>query len=296
MARIRSIHPGLFTDEAFVSLSAEAQILWIGLWCEADDQGVFEWKPTTLKMRILPAATEAIDPLLDELQRANCVRVYAVHGRPYGVIRNFVRHQRPKAPKEVHPLPPEYRAYAGYTSAGTRPNATTGRKRYDAAESEAAFDAPDAPPADDFGGFAPESSSEVDADDVASLRNEFGTSSEPVREFALRWRMEDGGWKEPSRDAGFQDVARVTPVRTHTHVDAHTRGSTLQSRGSENAVTDWLSRSEKGDSASGPRTRPSLPSRDHGTEKSSIAALGQSRPFAGHSGPTPILPSAGGAR
>ena len=32
MARIRSIHPGIWTDEAFVELSALARLLYIGLW------------------------------------------------------------------------------------------------------------------------------------------------------------------------------------------------------------------------------------------------------------------------
>ncbi len=41
MARIRSIHPGLFTDEAFMALSLLARVVLPGLWTECDDQGVF---------------------------------------------------------------------------------------------------------------------------------------------------------------------------------------------------------------------------------------------------------------
>ena len=41
MARIRSVHPGLFTDEAFMGASSDARILMIGLWCQAWDDGVF---------------------------------------------------------------------------------------------------------------------------------------------------------------------------------------------------------------------------------------------------------------
>ncbi|GJD73116.1 hypothetical protein [Methylobacterium goesingense] len=129
MSRIRSIHPGLFTDEAFVSLSAPAQVLWIGLWCEADDQGVFEWKPLTLKMRLMPASTESVEPLLQELLDAGCICRFE-EGRPYGVVRNFVKHQRPKSPKVVHPLPESHRNYAGFNGDGSRPDATTGRKRF----------------------------------------------------------------------------------------------------------------------------------------------------------------------
>jgi hypothetical protein len=56
MARIRSVHPSLFTDEAWVSCSPLARVLYIGLLTDADDQGLFEWKPIQIKMRLLAGA------------------------------------------------------------------------------------------------------------------------------------------------------------------------------------------------------------------------------------------------
>jgi hypothetical protein len=168
MPRIRSVHPGLFTDEAFVSCSDGAQIFWIGLWTEADDQGVFEWKPVTLKMRLRPAATRPVDPLLTELSAAGMIKEFECDGRRYGVVRNFARHQRPKAPKDVHPLPTELRNYAGFNSDGSRPDATTGRKRF--------------------------------AHNTPSVRNEYGTTSESRSQ--MEEGEEDGGYpyqgQEPS--------------------------------------------------------------------------------------------------
>lgn len=117
MARIRSVHPGLFTDEAFVALSSDAQILLIGLWTESDDQGVFEWKPITLRMRLRPAKDGDITALLGELISANTVAQYEVGGRQYGAIRNFRKYQRPKTPNAVHPLPSEWRNYVGLVDA-----------------------------------------------------------------------------------------------------------------------------------------------------------------------------------
>lgn len=111
MPRIRSIHPGLFTDEAFIQLSDAAQIFWVGLLTEADDQGVFEWKPSTLKLRLRGATTEPIEPLLDELAALDLIRQYTSGDRQYGAIRNFKRFQRPKKPNAVHPMPPEFRTY-----------------------------------------------------------------------------------------------------------------------------------------------------------------------------------------
>ena len=113
MARIRSVHPGLFTDEAFVSRSPLARLLFIGLWTEADDEGAFEWKPIQIKMRLLPVDNTDVAPLLAELVEANMMRRYSAGGREYGAIRNFRRFQRPKKPKSVHPMPAEVRTYVG---------------------------------------------------------------------------------------------------------------------------------------------------------------------------------------
>jgi hypothetical protein len=107
MARIRSIHPGLFSDEAFVALSAQAQVFWIGLLCDADDQGVFEWKPVSLKMRILPAAVTDVPALLSELSAQNLIRQFERNGQHLGAIRNFCRYQRPKWPRAVFPVSAE---------------------------------------------------------------------------------------------------------------------------------------------------------------------------------------------
>lgn len=115
MARIRSIHPGLFTDEAFVSLSPLARVFLIGIWTEADDQGVVEWKPVTLKMRVLPADNADADALLDELVEQNIIARYEVAGKSFGALRNFRKYQRPKKPNAVHPLPDQYRTYVGIT-------------------------------------------------------------------------------------------------------------------------------------------------------------------------------------
>lgn len=121
MARIRSIHPGLWTDEAFVSVSPLARLLHVGIWNECDDQGAFEWKPITLKMRLLPNDNADLSALLAELVGANMVARYSVNGRDYGAVRNFGRFQRPKKPKSTHPMPSEWRKYAGSDGEGSEP-------------------------------------------------------------------------------------------------------------------------------------------------------------------------------
>lgn len=120
MARIRSIHPPIFTDEGFVSLSMAARVLLMGIWTEADDHGVFEWKPVTLKMRVMPVDNVSIPELLAECEAADVVKRFT-DGKSYGLVRNFCRYQRPKKPKYVHPIPSELYLYAGLKADGTLP-------------------------------------------------------------------------------------------------------------------------------------------------------------------------------
>lgn len=111
MARIRSIHPGLFTDEAFMTLSMAARVLLVGLWSHADDGGGFEWKPLVLKARIFPADNIDIAPTLQELEDNDIIKRYDVSGKGYGAVRNFGKWQRPQKPKRFVPMPIPVREY-----------------------------------------------------------------------------------------------------------------------------------------------------------------------------------------
>lgn len=115
MARIRSIHPALFTDEAFAGLSMAARVLLLGLWTEADDQGVFDWKPITLKMRIMPVDNVDVPALLAELEQADVIRKFAQEGKTLGAIRNFCKFQKPKTPKYREIKYAEIRKYVAST-------------------------------------------------------------------------------------------------------------------------------------------------------------------------------------
>lgn len=114
MSRIRSIHPGLWTDEAFVSLSPCARLLFIGMWNECDDKGLFVWSPLKLKMRIMPADNIDASALLAEIEGTGQIRKYEVAGKTYGAVRNFGKFQRPKKPNTVHPSTAEILAFAGH--------------------------------------------------------------------------------------------------------------------------------------------------------------------------------------
>lgn len=147
MARIRSIHPRIYTDENFVSLSMAARVLLPALWTEAFDDGVFEWKPLTLKMRLFPADPLDLGKLLEELEAASWLRRFDAAGKAYGAIRNFQKWQRPKKPNSSGVLPTDLVAYVG---------------------ADPAMSADSAPP----GGRS--------VHDTEQVGNQFGTSSEPV--------------------------------------------------------------------------------------------------------------------
>lgn len=171
MARIRSIHPGLWTDEAFVSLSPFARLLFMGIWTECDDMGSFEWSPLKLKMRLLPADNQDAGALLAELEAADTVMSYDVGGKRYGAVRNFCQFQRPKKPNSTYPQTDAVRAYV----------ATEARSTRDGSEPTPSSTPPSSEPAI--------SSTEASAEPVG---NQLPTGGEKCRQ------MEDGGWRSSS--------------------------------------------------------------------------------------------------
>jgi hypothetical protein len=122
LARIRSVHPDLFLDEAFVSLSPAARLFLIGVWTESDDHGAFEWQPSRLRFKILPADGIAGDELLGELERANIIKKVDIDGRAYGLVRNFCRFQRPKKPTYKVDIPVEHRSFVALKADGSLPS------------------------------------------------------------------------------------------------------------------------------------------------------------------------------
>jgi hypothetical protein len=121
MSRIRSVHPGLFTDESFASVSMAARMLIIGIWTEAWDDGVFEWKPLTLKMRIFPADSLTVEPLLSELAESGVICAFERDGKRLGAIRNFCKFQRPKKPNSSGSLPDDIKKYVALEARSSEP-------------------------------------------------------------------------------------------------------------------------------------------------------------------------------
>lgn len=121
MPRIRSLHPGFFTDEKIVTVSAFARLLFLGVLTECDDNGVFEWKPVTLKMRLFPVDSVEIGGLLGELVAIDAIARTTIDGRDCGIVRNFCKFQRPKKPHMRFPFPNQFRTYVGIDGHASEP-------------------------------------------------------------------------------------------------------------------------------------------------------------------------------
>jgi hypothetical protein len=95
--RIRTVKPELFKDEDLWDLGQETGFpvlqAFEGLWCYADKEGRFEWRPRQLKTDILPYWDGDFSRVLDALATRGFVVKYAVGGREYGLVRTFKKHQ-----------------------------------------------------------------------------------------------------------------------------------------------------------------------------------------------------------
>jgi hypothetical protein len=107
MARIRSIKPGFFTNDALAELPMAARLLFVGLWCVADREGRMGDRPKKLRAEILPFDDVDVDKLLKSLTEAGFIQRYEGAGERYIQILNFTKHQHPhvKEPPSTIPAP-----------------------------------------------------------------------------------------------------------------------------------------------------------------------------------------------
>lgn len=111
-SRIRSIKPEALADEALWDAEAATGLplfrAFTGLWCYADREGRFEWRPRTLGKFILPHWIGDFEAVLNALA-PHFVQRYEVGGRVYGHVRNFHKHQKPnhREPPSECPAPPD---------------------------------------------------------------------------------------------------------------------------------------------------------------------------------------------
>lgn len=99
MARIRTIKPEFFVDEDLQDLEianpgAYCMMVFAGLWGHCSRDGVFEYRPRTLKLSILPFLPFEMADTLNLLVGSGFIQRFCVDDREYGYISTFVDHQR----------------------------------------------------------------------------------------------------------------------------------------------------------------------------------------------------------
>jgi len=101
--RSRNIKPGFFINEKLGELSYESRLLFIGLWCAADCDGLLEYRPGRIKMQIFPYDKIDIEAMIDELVSIResdgspsfLIRYYVNGTGDILQIQNFKKHQNP---------------------------------------------------------------------------------------------------------------------------------------------------------------------------------------------------------
>lgn len=99
MPRIRTIKPEFFRHEDLQDLEAAnpgsyCMLVFIGLWSQCDNQGVFIYRPRQLKLDILPFLDFDMEETLSLLSQAGLLSLYEADGKQYGIIPTLPEHQR----------------------------------------------------------------------------------------------------------------------------------------------------------------------------------------------------------
>ncbi len=97
MGRIRTVKPDLFTHEGLYGCESESglptTLAFIALFCVADREGRFKWRPRELKLHCLPYHDLDFAAVLEALRIHGFIIRYEVDGEFYGVIPTFTKHQ-----------------------------------------------------------------------------------------------------------------------------------------------------------------------------------------------------------
>jgi hypothetical protein len=93
MARVRFIKPKFFLNEDLAALHPHARLLYIGLWCLADRNGVLEDRPLRIKAELFPYENIDINGYLTVL--SPWLHRYTSEGVGYIRIKSFLEHQSP---------------------------------------------------------------------------------------------------------------------------------------------------------------------------------------------------------
>jgi hypothetical protein len=113
MARKRMIDPAIWTDEGMAELTPRQQLLYIGLFSNADDAGRIRGSPSSVRLTLptvyggvsLEEVAADLNAVLREMRQ---LVAYEEDGRLYLVFRNYLHWQKIEHPsKSTLPAPPD---------------------------------------------------------------------------------------------------------------------------------------------------------------------------------------------
>jgi hypothetical protein len=122
MSRARILKPSFFKDSDLFDAEKRCElplrVAYAGMWCAADREGRFAWKPRELKPDVLPYDDVDFAAVLDALETNGFIERYIINGREYGYIPNFPTHQtvHPREQASKIPAPPDVRTKARTTT------------------------------------------------------------------------------------------------------------------------------------------------------------------------------------
>jgi hypothetical protein len=99
--RSRNIKPAFFINSELAECDFASRLLFIGLWCYADREGRFEWKPKQIRAAIFPYDSVDIDQLLCNLMSLHLITCHDMVGH----IPCFKKHQHPHPHEPKSTLP-----------------------------------------------------------------------------------------------------------------------------------------------------------------------------------------------
>lgn len=104
--RARNIKPGFFTNELLGTYDPIISMLFAGLWCIADKDGILEDRPLRIKAELFPYR-EGLDVngYLTVLERDKFLTRYEEDGISYIQINNFGKHQNPHHTEKARGYP-----------------------------------------------------------------------------------------------------------------------------------------------------------------------------------------------
>ena len=94
MARGRWVKPELWSDDRVTLCTYPARLLFIASLNFADDCGGLDRSAKQLKRQAFPEDEIEVEPLIQELLQCGLLIEYAVDGKPYLHVRNFLKHQK----------------------------------------------------------------------------------------------------------------------------------------------------------------------------------------------------------